>query len=159
MNNMSLDVNIVNNQEICKIDEELIEKISKTVLENELLNIGFITGNFSVSVIFVDNEFIRDLNAKYRLKDSPTDVLSFSYLQGENGEEIEIEGEPIEVGEVFLSVETLKTQALEWGNSLEREIIFILIHGLLHLCGFNHENKKEKEEMFEKQEMYFAKFV
>lgn len=51
MNNMSLDVNIVNNQEICKIDEELIEKISKTVLENELLNIGFITGNFSVSVI------------------------------------------------------------------------------------------------------------
>jgi len=158
MNKITIEINIINLQELCIIDEPKVREISKEVLKKELPNIGFMSGSFSVSVIFVDDKFIRELNAKYRLKDLPTDVLSFSYLEGENAEEIAVEGEPVEIGEIFLSTQTLKTQALEWGNTLEREIIYILIHGLLHICGFDHENIQAKEEMFRKQEKYFKDF-
>ncbi|HBN08072.1 MAG TPA: rRNA maturation RNase YbeY [Cyanobacteria bacterium UBA8530] len=101
-----------------------------------------------VSVLFVDDEEIQELNRQYRSIDSATDVLSFPQ---EEGEAFPTSPEmPHPLGDIVVSIETAIRQAKEIGNSLEREITFLLIHGLLHLLGYDHEGS-EDEEMYRRQ--------
>ncbi len=98
-----------------------------------------------VSLTFMDNESIQDLNARYRDKDEPTDVLAFpmeGYL----------------LGEIIVSLEQAGKQAEEFSHSLEREVGFLVAHGLLHLLGYEHQEKSDRARMKEKEDKYLQKF-
>ena len=93
--------------------------------------------NTELSLAFVDDEEIRRLNIAFRGKDSATDVLSFADA-GEDDLRVP-EGAPNLLGDIVISLERAHAQAAELGHSLEREMAFLLVHGLLHLAGFNHD--------------------
>ena len=99
-----------------------------------------------VSVSFVDNAEIRDLNKKFRGIDKATDVLSFPLFDYEG----ESEEPPVDemlgmLGDVVLSLEKAKSQAKTYGHSFEREVAFLTVHSMLHLLGYDHETSEEDE--------------
>ena len=95
--------------------------------------------NQELSVLLADDKKIRALNKQYRGQDRATDVLSFSQNEGE-------ENKPNShlMGDVVISTVTAKRQAAEHGLTLEEEIVLLLIHGILHLLGFDHERSNEE---------------
>ncbi len=95
-----------------------------------------------LSVVLCDDAFIHPLNRDYRQKDKPTDVLSFSQREGEEADE----DDPV-LGDVVISVETARRQAEERGHPLEHELRVLLVHGICHLLGYDHEEDEEAEEM------------
>ncbi|MFJ5715411.1 rRNA maturation RNase YbeY [Neobacillus sp. NPDC093127] len=102
-----------------------------------------------VSVTFVSNERIQEINREYRKKDTPTDVISFAMEELGEGE-IEITGSQIPrvLGDIIISVPKTKEQAEEYGHSFLRELGFLAVHGFLHLLGYDHMSEDEEKEMF-----------
>ena len=125
----------------------LIRRCCHAVLQLE----GF-PDSAEISVSFVDNEQIREMNNQYRNKDSATDVLSFPL--GENGEyDINHETGAKILGDIVLSMPKAVEQAQTYGHSLEREVGYLTAHSMLHLLGYDHEQggldrvrMREKEE-------------
>ena len=109
--------------------------------------------NTEVSILLTRDKDIRLLNKKFRNIDQPTDVLSFPQNQDEDPP---IPGEKI-LGDIAVSLDTAKTQANEHGLVLKEEIVLLLIHGILHLLGYEDSSKKDKEEMTKKEDIYLAK--
>jgi probable rRNA maturation factor len=106
-----------------------------------------------LSVTFVDNEQIHQLNRDYRNIDRPTDVISFAFLDTEeNKEEILKSGRMVSLGEIYISLDKAKEQALEYGHPLDRELKFLFTHGLLHLLGYDHMEKEDEKVMFRLQD-------
>lgn len=99
-----------------------------------------------VSVVLCDDHYIHELNLQYRGKDCSTDVLSFALNEGE---EFEITDGPPEklLGDIIISLDTAVRQAEEYGHSVERELAYLAVHGMLHLLGYDHEETTEREEM------------
>ncbi|AST06741.1 rRNA maturation RNase YbeY [Anoxybacillus flavithermus] len=112
-----------------------------------------------VSVTFVDNEKIREINRDYRGKDQPTDVISFA-LEEMGEEEIAIVGAdvPPVLGDIIISVPKAREQAEQYGHSFMRELGFLAVHGFLHLLGYDHETEEEEKVMFAKQEQLLQQF-
>jgi len=104
-----------------------------------------------VSLMLVDDLRIHALNREYRGVDRPTDVLSFA-LQEEMEEEPESEFEDDMLGDIVISVPRARAQAEEYGHSFERELVYLAVHGTLHLLGYDHEEAAEKEAMRHKEE-------
>ncbi len=98
-----------------------------------------------VSILLVTDKEIQELNHKYRSYDSATDVLAFSMKEGDYGNI-----NPNLLGDVVISVETCQRQAVERDDIFENEFAFLLIHGILHLAGYDHIKKKEASIMEEK---------
>ena len=99
-----------------------------------------------VSVTFIDNEGIHELNKKFRGVDKPTDVLSFPLFDYEG----ESEEPPIDeiinnLGDIVISLEKAQEQAEEYGHSFEREVAFLCVHSMLHLLGYDHERSEEED--------------
>jgi probable rRNA maturation factor len=111
--------------------------------------------NVAVSVTCVDDERIHELNREHRGIDRPTDVLSFSQLEGEEMGGLP-EGEPLPVGDIVISVERVAAQAEEYGHSFERELGFLVGHGMLHLLGYDHQTPEEEAAMMAKTEEILA---
>lgn len=105
-----------------------------------------------LSVTFVSNEKIREINKEYRDKDYPTDVISFALEELGEGE-LEISGGdlPRILGDIIISVQKAEEQASEYGHSFQREMGFLAVHGLLHLLGYDHETEEEEKVMFNRQ--------
>ena len=105
-----------------------------------------------ISVTFVDNEQIRELNAQYRNKDTSTDVLSFP--MGEDGVyDINHDTGAKILGDIVISMETAQEQAERYGHGLDREVGYLTAHSMLHLLGYDHENGgMERVRMREKEE-------
>lgn len=99
-----------------------------------------------ISLTFVDNEKIHELNKEYRGKDAPTDVLSFPMFENGEIEYDDESDEPCAIGDIVISLEKAKEQAEEYGHSLEREASFLAVHSVLHLLGFDHEVSEEDDE-------------
>ena len=95
-----------------------------------------------LSIALVDDRIIQDLNASYRGKDKPTDVLSFAMSEGEFGDL-----NPGMLGDVVISVPTARRQAARSKREVFDEVTFLLAHGLLHLIGYDHETDDEEQEM------------
>lgn len=125
----------------------LIRRCCHAVLQME----GF-QDSAEISVSFVDNEQIRELNRQYRDKDSATDVLSFP--MGENGRyDVNHETGAKILGDIVLSMPRAVEQAQTYGHSLEREVGYLTAHSMLHLLGYDHENGGlERVRMREKEE-------
>ena len=118
----------------------------------DLLELG---PEVEISVLLVDNETIRSLNRDYRNKDAATDVLSFPMEEAMDGEpEPAVIGGPTErlLGDLVISVEMAVAQAAEYEHSVERELAFLSVHGLLHLLGYDHESGVEAEAAMQAEE-------
>ena len=104
--------------------------------------------NIEFGVIFIDNKRIRELNRDYRNIDRETDVITFRLADYEK-----VMCDKIEVlGDIYISLDKALSQSIEYGHSYLRELSFLLIHGFLHLLGYDHIKKEDEEEMFRLQE-------
>ncbi|WP_342602321.1 rRNA maturation RNase YbeY [Peribacillus sp. FSL E2-0159] len=133
--------------EVTEEAQQLVESILQFAARKENIE-----KDTELSVTFVDNDRIREINKEYRNKDSATDVISFALEEmGEN--EVEIVGAemPRMLGDIIISIERTKEQAEEYGHSFDRELGFLALHGFLHLLGFDHMNEEDEKEMFTKQ--------
>jgi len=119
---------------------------------NAVLKLEQFKGSAEISVRFVDNEIIKQLNKTYRNIDSETDVLSFPL--GENGEyDVNPETGAFVLGDIVISVEKAFEQADTYGHSLDREMAFLTVHSMLHLLGYDHvQGGLEAVRMREKEE-------
>lgn len=128
-----------------KIDVDKIVELSNNILSEENL----LEKNSYINIVITDDEEMTEYNKKFRNKDGPTDVLSFEY--GLNEETI---------GDIVVSYETVARQAPEYNNSMKTELYLMIIHGILHLLGYDHEkNEKEAKIMFDKQDYYSSKYI
>ena len=96
------------------------------------------------------DEQIRTLNKEYREIDAPTDVLSFSQIEGDD--DFGPDMDEVALGDIVISVETAQRQADEQDKELQDEINMLLVHGLLHLLGYDHAEPEDAEKMFARQE-------
>jgi probable rRNA maturation factor len=145
---MSLTIDILDETEqVTPQQQELVTKLLEFAAIQEK-----VTEGSEVSVTFVNNERIHEINKEYRQKDAPTDVISFAMEEMGEGE-IEIIGEdvPAVLGDIIISIDRTKEQAEEYGHSYERELGFLAIHGFLHLLGYDHMNEEDEKVMFSRQ--------
>lgn len=127
-----------------------MEQVVRSVL-NKTAEAYDIDNQVEVSVVLADDEYIHHLNRQYRGKDCPTDVLSFALNEGE--EPVFINGpEEVLLGDIIISLETAARQAEEYGHSLERELAYLTVHGVLHLLGYDHIIEDDKKEMRQEEE-------
>lgn len=103
-------------------------------------------GEFITDVTIVDNKTIHKINREYRNVDRPTDVISFAFLDDER--EKELKGGPVNLGQIIISFEKAEEQAKEYNHSLKREMVFLFVHGMLHLLGYDHMNEEDEKVMF-----------
>lgn len=110
--------------------------------------------NTEMSVTLMDNEHIHEINKKYRGVDKPTDVISFA-IEEEDPDEVPIilpEDEefdiPKNIGDIMVSMDKVKEQAEYLGHSEDRELGFLVVHGFLHLNGYDHMKEEDEKEMF-----------
>ena len=130
----------INNLTKYGVDRKIFSTVAKIVLKGE----NRITETLSLA--FVGKAEIKKLNKKFRKKNKPTDVLSFDLK--EKGY----------LGEIIICPEVVKENAKKYGVSKKNEMLKVFVHGIMHLCGYNHEkSEKDAEEMEKKQEKYLSK--
>jgi probable rRNA maturation factor len=148
----------------CEEGEE-ISQDSLSALEGAME--GFVQADVSLAVelIFVDEEEIRRLNNETRNIDKVTDVLSYPTLDGIKGQalcgddypyEIDEEGNLV-IGSIAICCQRAKEQAEEYGHSYERELHYLIVHGIMHCLGYDHMEEEDKVEMREKEEYILGK--
>ena len=143
-----MELIIDDRQDKLEVSEELIEKIKDIILE--CLDYEDYDDNYEVSLSFVDNKEIHELNKEYRGIDRPTDVISFAL---EDYKDIKYENDYRVLGDIYISIDKVKEQAKEYGHSEKRELAFLAVHGLLHLLGYDHMEKEDEKVMFSRQEL------
>ncbi len=138
--------------------ECLDRKIKLRKLSKVLYKLLGQTAHLKVELVFQDGEGMHNLNNMTRGVDSITDVLSYPSLDGIKGKVLrpedcltELEGKWIFLGSIVLCDEKIKAQAQEYGNTEEREREYLIIHGLLHLFGYDHIDPEDKKEMRDKE--------
>lgn len=114
-------------------------------IENAVLSLGYSLKN--LSFVFCDDEYLKNINVKYLGHDYYTDVISFDYSTEEGL-----------VGDVFISIERVRENANNFKVSFNEELFRVIIHGVLHLCGFNDKTDKEIKEI-RKQENHFLSLI
>lgn len=140
----------VANQTEENLDRELKEL--KELLENVCKDEKLGDGEFNV--IIVTSDFIHELNKNYRNIDRVTDVISFAL---EDDKTFNLDNYRV-LGDIYICLDKVKSQALEYGHSFKRELSFLAVHGLLHLLGYDHMTKEEEEVMFAKQEEVLSRY-
>ena len=134
-----IEINNLTNENLKEIDE--LNEYTKYLFD--YMNIK----DAVMSIIIVDNEEIHKINREYRGIDRETDVISFALEEGETIDE------PYKtLGDIYISIDRVYSQAEEYGHSIKRELFFLVTHGFLHLLGYDHMNKDDEEKMFTLQE-------
>ena len=146
---MSSKVSVINRQDRVAVDRRKIGAAARRILDR----LGY--KGYELTVVLVDDREITRLNRQYFRRNRPTNVISFPMM----------DGTPVSVrarmlGDVVISAETAKRDAEEVGKKGEDEILFLLIHGILHLTGYDHEGtKKERMEMEAKEKDLFSRLA
>ena len=132
----------------------LVDSILQFAAEAESIEEGS-----ELSVSFVDNARIQEINKEFRKKDAATDVISFA-MEEMGEDELEIVGAdmPRVLGDIIISIERTKEQAAEYGHSFDRELGFLALHGFLHLLGYDHMTEEDETVMFTKQKDILAAY-
>ena len=149
-----MEVNIVNQTtfKITNINKQLFHQVINKVVE-----VLGIDKPYLFSVIFVDDKKIHEINKGYRNIDHSTDVISFALMDHlDDYENVEQE---VELGDIFISVDTAIQQAQQYGHSFDRELTFLFLHGLLHLLGYDHLTKEEETVMFTLQDTIIDEII
>lgn len=136
------------------VDDGSVKKIARQVLKAE-----GVAPPYEVSLVFTDSETVRQLNRDYRGVDKPTDVLAF-YMLPQKGADSSFALPPdgvTRLGEVIISYPQAAEQAREQGHSLERELALLIIHGILHLLNYDHDEPEEESKMREKEKELLEK--
>lgn len=152
---MILEIDFIDEtNEISQEAIELVGNILQFAARKEEIHSGA-----EVSVTFVDNKRIQEINKEYRNKDAATDVISFA-LEEMGEDEVAIIGEDIPrvLGDIIISIERTQEQAEEYGHSFDRELGFLALHGFLHLLGYDHMTEADEKEMFTKQKDILAEY-
>lgn len=137
---------------------ELEEKIRQAI--GECLSLEKLGDNFEISISFVDEDEIKYLNKTYRKVDRVTDVLSFpTFERDEIYRLASLKGEEILLGDVVICVNRANKQAEEFGHSLKREIIYLTVHSIFHLLGYDHMKDDEKAIMRSKEKAIMKKLA
>lgn len=151
-----------NRQSKIEVTDELIELINEVCqqsLEAEEMN-----SPYQISLLFVDNDEIREINRDTRGIDKATDVLSFPMLDYPKDKvfkdvyksvkfnEIYLDGEELVLGDMVLSLERAKEQSIEYNHSFNREVCYLVVHSILHLLGYDHMEEEEKRKMRKREE-------
>ena len=141
-----------------QLEENYDSDIHMPMIEKIILNtldIENFTTDVEISISFVDDQTIQELNKKFREIDKPTDVLSFPLLDFVDGV-CDYDGvtdhNPIAIGDIVISIETVRRQAELYGHSFERELGFMIAHSMLHLLGYDHMEEDEEKVMVLKQD-------
>jgi probable rRNA maturation factor len=137
------------------VDRGCVRKIVRQVLKAEE-----VTPPYEVSLVFTDAEKVQQLNRDYRGVDQPTDVLAFyMHPQRESDSSFALPPDGVtHLGEVVISYPQALAQAREQGHSLERELALLLIHGILHLLGHDHEESRETKKMRTREKELLEKY-
>ena len=131
-------------------DDQWVERVVRAAV---VASGGAVGEAAEVVVLLTDDAKLRELNARFRGLDKPTDVLSF---EGTTAEASSPACAIHHVGDIAISVERARRQAEEYGHTLEREVAYLLMHGTLHLLGFDHEDDREQRRMREAEERALA---
>ncbi|MBS3740908.1 MAG: rRNA maturation RNase YbeY [Candidatus Cloacimonetes bacterium] len=121
-----------------------LQRLIKRIIEQEEIN-----PDYKLNIVLTNNERLQELNKKFKDIDRPTDVLSFSF------DEDEVEVEPL-LGEVYISLEKAKEQSQKYDVTLQNEVERLMVHGILHLIGWEHQSEKDAKKMFSKIESYLS---
>jgi probable rRNA maturation factor len=128
------------------------KKFFEKIIQEAISKLGLEKGNLELSINLVGEGRIKALNKKYLGKNRKTDVLSFP-LTGRRDVKLPQKSSIIALGDIFICLPVAKKQALEKGESLDQRLALLVIHGLLHLLGYEHEKSSEKaKEMYQLQE-------
>lgn len=142
-----IDIDI--QDETNELSDEQIQLVENIL--NEAALFEKVSKGSEISVTFVDDESIREINRQYRDKDQVTDVISFA-LNDDDTELVVDEAIPNLLGDIIVSYPRVLEQAEEYQHSVDRELGFLVIHGFLHLLGYDHMTEEEEKVMFKKQE-------
>jgi probable rRNA maturation factor len=130
--------------------EQLVETAARAAFEAaerpEILD----DATAEMSLVLADDALVQTLNRDYRDKDKPTNVLSFALLDGSDDSDDALareEGMPILIGDVILAFETVRREAREQGKSIENHLTHLVIHGVLHLLGYDHQSDPDADRM------------
>lgn len=153
---------VQNDQSKIEFNEEQIEKLKKVIdfaLKEEMVNVSY-----EISVLFVDNNEIRQINKENRNIDKETDVLSFPMLDYKDKmvykqcykdfefNETFLDGDKLVLGDIVLSLEKALEQSKEYNHSFEREVSYLVVHSVLHLLGYDHMLEEDKVIMRKREE-------
>jgi probable rRNA maturation factor len=125
-------------------DEPRLVALARTIVSRELSS-----GSYTLSLHLVSDAAIRTLNASHRQNDAATDVLSFPLYEPDF---VLPPGQPIALGDVVVSYPRAAAQASEYGHSVERELAYLVAHGVLHVLGYDHEEEKDRRVMRQREE-------
>jgi probable rRNA maturation factor len=134
-------ISIATPQEIVAVDRARMREVARAVLSGEDV------ADYEISLAFVDNPTIHRLNKQFLDHDEPTDVLSFP-LSDPSAKKL--------TGELVVGVEVARDQAAERGHDLQAELSLYVIHGLLHLCGYDDKSTATEREMRDRERHYLA---
>lgn len=149
---MNLFIENYTNQILTDKYKKIISDVIKFALELENVH-----SKPEIGVYIVDNEEIKKLNKKFRSVDKETDVLSFPMIEFNDKPKDALIKKNILLGDIVISLPKVFEQAREYGHTIEREIGFLVVHGILHLLGYDHINPGDEKIMFDKQEIILAK--
>lgn len=149
-------------QDKIEVSEEFIKSIEEVcsfTLKEEKVDV-----NYQISLLFVDNEEIKEINAETRNIDKETDVLSFPMIDYEKDkvfkdmyigyefDETYMDGDELVLGDMVLSLEKALEQSKEYNHSFQREVSYLVVHSILHLLGYDHMEEEEKVRMRKREE-------
>lgn len=132
--------------------KDFLTKLASRVVRFTLRREGVDLSNVQVSVLFTGDDFIASLNKRYRDEDGSTDVLAFPMSDEEDDIEPEESPMPYMLGDIVISLDTAARQAESQGRPLRQELALLLVHGTLHLLGYDHDDPQEEAIMWAKQD-------
>ena len=149
-----MEITLKTDPETLTVDDEIGSEIMRAV---EFIGENYDAADCEVSITLTDDEHIHDLNRKYRGIDRPTDVLSFAFNESDEPEIIYDDEDHVDaLGDIIVSLDRARAQSIEYGHSFKREIIFLIVHGMLHLLGYDHMEESDRLEMEAEQKFIMS---
>ena len=136
------------------VSQKNYEPLFHFYLELTLKTLKVTCEDLFLSLSIIDDTLMKTLNLSYRKVDRSTDVLSFAFLEGEN---LHYQDKMLDLGEIYISLAKCEEQAPMYNLTLEEELAYLFIHGLLHLLGYDHDTEEKKQTMFALQDEIFKK--
>lgn len=148
---MAVEVDTLTDPELPDHEKTALARLAGEAVQAALRLTGCEPESVEVSVLFTNDEFIAELNRRYRGVEGPTDVLSFAFNEGEE-DAVKVPGMPEMLGDVIVSLDTAARQAEANGKTVQEEIALLLVHGTLHLLGYDHDTPEKEAVMWKRQD-------